>query len=177
MGNLRKAIQSWLQRSRQERDLTLAAEKGDTDQVLALLDQGADVDASRSYRTALMWAALYGHADTVRALLKRGAKINPHIVYDWDSFHMAVLGGNPQIVDLFLKQGADVNTKDPEHEITALIYAAESGYLEVVRLLLDHGAEIHARDWASRTALICAGGYPEIEALLKQRGAEEAPPE
>ncbi|HZT43846.1 MAG TPA: ankyrin repeat domain-containing protein [Chthonomonadaceae bacterium] len=177
MGIFRKAIQSWWQRSRQDWDLTVAAEKGDTDQVLALLDQGANIEASRNYMTVLMWAAFGGHADTVRALLKRGAKINPHIVYDWNSFHMAVMGGNPEIVDLFLKQGADVNTKDPEHEITALMYAAQDGHLEVVRLLLDHGAEINARDSISGSSALSYAASPEIKTLLKQRGAEEDPPE
>ncbi len=177
MGNIKKAIQSWWQRSNLDRDLTLAAEKGDTNQVLALLDQGANIEASRNYMTALMWAASEGHADTVHALLKRGAKINPRVLYDWDSFQFAAMGGNPEIVRLFLKQGADANTKDPEHEVTVLMQAAQNGYLEAVRLLLDHGAEINARDSITGASALSYAASPEIEALLKQRGAEEDPPE
>lgn len=177
MRNLWAAIKSGLQVTRRNMDLVKAATAGDTERIVVLLEQGADPEARSGYQTALMTAAWAGHADAVRLLLKSGAKINPALVYDWDSFHCAVLGGNGGIVRLFLEHGADANTKDPEHEITALMYAAENGRLEVVRLLLDCGAEIDAYDWMGRTAFMQAEEYPEIRALLRQRGAREGPPE
>ncbi len=177
MGNFWKAIKSWLSESRLDVELLEAAEKGDTNKVLTLLDQGANVEARKGYDTALMLAALGGHADTVRLLLHRGANINPNLLYDWFSFHCAVLGGSSEIVRLFLEHGADANTKDPEHEITALMYAAENGYIEIVRLLLEYGAEINVYDWMGRTAFMLAEEYPQIVTLLKQKGAKEEPPE
>lgn len=177
MAKFWKVITSRLQEARLDRELLEAAQKGDTNTALGLLDQGANIEARKDYHTPLMLAAQGGHADMARLFLRRGAVINPTVLYDWDSFHSAVLGGNPEIARLFLEQGADANVKDPEHEVTALMYAAENGDLEIVRLLLEYGAEVNARDWMGRTALGLAEPYPEIVTILQQKGAKEEPPQ
>ncbi|EWH02735.1 ankyrin repeat domain-containing protein [Halomonas sp. BC04] len=54
--------------------LTLAAERGATDTVMAMLDEGVPVDASDGCGwTALMKAAANGHLALLEALLARGA--------------------------------------------------------------------------------------------------------
>jgi ankyrin repeat protein len=158
-------------------ELLKAAEKGETETVKALLDQGADANARKGPDTALMLAASGGHAETARFLLERGADINPRSLYDWCSFHTAVLGGSAEVVRLFLERGADVNAKDPEHEITALMGAAENGYLEIAGILLDKGAEINAYNWMGQTAYMLAEEDPAIQALLREKGARPEPPE
>ena len=58
-------------------DLLTAARQGDTNQVKALLDKGADVNAKDKYGdTALMGAAEAGNTDVVRVLLDKGADVN-----------------------------------------------------------------------------------------------------
>ena len=54
----------------------------------------------------------------------------------------------------------------------ALMFAAERGDLEIVKLLLDHGCKVDASDNATgRTALVCAreAGHLEIANLLQAR--------
>jgi uncharacterized protein len=56
----------------------VAAEKGDTTLVVALVKAGTNIDA-KDYKcssTTLMWAAQKGHLDIVRALLKAGANVD-----------------------------------------------------------------------------------------------------
>ncbi|CCZ55991.1 putative ankyrin repeat protein [Clostridium sp. CAG:1219] len=53
----------------------------------------------------------------------------------------------------------------------ALAFAAENGYDEEVKLLLEHGANVHARNDA---ALIEASenGYVEVVEILLEHGAD-----
>lgn len=176
MRNLWNAIKHWNARQEARWELIKAVRKGDTNAALLLLDQTTDREQQcRDANRFLSWALEGSHVEMARALLQRGADIDPHHLYDWDSFTHVILGGSLEMVQLFLDHGADVNTKDPEHEITVLMYAAMSGYLEIVRLLLDHGAEINAYDYEGRTALTHAKEAQQFNVvqLLKQRGGKE----
>ena len=57
--------------------------------------------------------------------------------------------------------------------MTALLWAAKNGQIEAVKLLLDKGANIEAKDKSDRTALVLAvsNGRTEVEELLRKRGA------
>jgi ankyrin repeat protein len=48
------------------------------------------------------------------------------------------------IVQMLLEKGIDINTRDSQGW-TALHLAAERGQHEVVKLLLDRGADVYAR--------------------------------
>jgi len=56
---------------------------------------------------------------------------------------------------------------------TALMYAAEYGYIEIAEFLIDKGADINAKTRYSYTCLMYAerNGYSDIVELLKKRGA------
>src|SRR5882762_8973106 len=71
-----------------------------------------------------------------------------------------------------LKQGADVNARDREHNESALLLAAKFADAEMVRLLLDAGAEIDARDDWGRTALFYASATSEVFEALLGAGAD-----
>ena len=71
-----------------------------------------------------------------------------------------------------LKQGADVNARDKEHEETPVILAAKFAGAEMVRILLDAGAEVDARDEWGRTALFYAPVSSEVFDVLHRDGAD-----
>ena len=52
--------------------------------------------------------------------------------------------------------------------------AAHGGQPEIVKLLIEKGAEINAKDKSGWTALMLAarGGYPEIVKMLIEKGAD-----
>jgi peptidoglycan/LPS O-acetylase OafA/YrhL len=68
----------------------------------------------------------------------------------------------------------DLNAGDPEHQISALHWAALSGSAEAAELLLEAGADVNARIPDQSTPLIHAGftARPEILALLIRNGAD-----
>ncbi len=75
-----------------------------------------------------------------------------------------------------LQNGANVNVKD-YFQRTPLMYASASGNLEIVQLLLKHGASlsINERDRDGKTAFMFAKekGFKKIMQILLEYGARE----
>src|SRR5215470_5283086 len=62
-----------------------------------------------------------------------------------DQLFEAVRKGDPASVTALLDKGADVNAKF-RYGMTALFKASERGHLEVVKILLAHGADVKVKD-------------------------------
>jgi ankyrin repeat protein len=84
----------------------------------------------------------------------------------------AVVMGDIAKVYEFLKQGADVNARDEEHSETPLMLAAKFADTDIVRLLLDAGADVNAQDNRKRTALFFATVSSEVFKVLLEAGAD-----
>jgi len=85
-----------------------------------------------------------------------------------------------EAVKTLVEAGADVNATN-EGEFTALHAATLRGWNEVVQYLVEHGANLNARDYRGRTAFrIAEGGkqsfqfqaWPETADLLRRLGAD-----
>jgi ankyrin repeat protein len=95
-----------------------AAGRGDTEEVLRLLDAGADLwtlDAKMG--VSVLHKAVYsGHLDTVELLLQRGALIDLQSPSNGNTpLHDAIYfqpGDDKQIVEVLLKYGASLSTKN-----------------------------------------------------------------
>ena len=86
----------------------------------------------------------------------------------------AVKDGNIQAVKDSLTAGADVNTKDQDGW-PVLIWASDKGYLEIVKLLLEKGAQVDVKTTdTGGTPLFLASfqGHTEIVKLLLEKGAQ-----
>jgi ankyrin repeat protein len=59
-------------------------------------------------------------------------------------------------VDELIRASANVNAEEAEEGRTALMFACEKGYLEIVQRLIDSGALINHRDNRKRTPLFYA---------------------
>ena len=85
----------------------------------------------------------------------------------------AVKTGDIKGVFTLLSDGANVNARDV-HETTALMFAANLGYTEIVRSLLNAGAKINlTRKPYQLTALMLAASANQIDVvqLLVSQGA------
>jgi ankyrin repeat protein len=92
----------------------------------------------------------------------------------------AVIEGNLKIVKEELpatfrgiKVKGNVDAKDEDGK-TALVWASLMGHTEVVKTLLEAGADVNAKDKSGIAALIRAslGGYTEIVKILLEAGAD-----
>ena len=63
----------------------------------------------------------------------------------YTAFHLAVIGGQLDIVEMFLKDGFDVNVKS-DNEETPVFVARQFGHRNIAELLLEHRADVWVRD-------------------------------
>jgi ankyrin repeat protein len=76
-------------------------------------------------------------------------------------------------VELLVQHGADVNAKDNRNR-TPLIWASQSGHVQVVVEFLVHGADIETKDNMGSTALhfACSRGHVTVVQALLSSGAD-----
>lgn len=94
------------------RQLLLAAEKGNSDDLQLLLNYPNDMhpDACTSTgRTALHTVALHNHTNCGDVLLNKGAAIDFADANCTTALHIAALNGNVACITLFIRRGANIN--------------------------------------------------------------------
>ncbi|MGC4084922.1 MAG: ankyrin repeat domain-containing protein [Vicinamibacterales bacterium] len=153
--------------------LQMAAMNGDLRQINAAISAHESLDAPGDSRmTALGIAALYGHADAIRALAAAGANVSA----DQDgetALAVAAHEGHTAAVDALIAAGASPNVKDKDG-ITPLMAAASSNRAAAIKLLLTKGADVNAINGDGATALIAAayGGHAQATDALLAGGAD-----
>ncbi|KAK7095495.1 uncharacterized protein [Littorina saxatilis] len=90
------------------------------------------------------------------------------------ALHRACLDGEVETVKRLLCEGCSKQDKDAENKDTPLHVASRSGQTQIVSLLLDIGADTHAKNGFKATPLhsACHGGHLNIVKLLVGRGAD-----
>ena len=130
----------------------------------------------------LVEAARTGDVDTLSSILdqhpdKLRMKAEP---YDTSLLHLAAHNGHLAAVDLLLKRGLDVNTRERGDNTYAMHWAAAGGHVEVVRRLADAGGDVvgHGDDheievigWASCWDGCDDDAHRAVVDLLVSRGA------
>jgi len=106
--------------------------------------------------SALMMAALKGHADLARRLIARGADVNKT---GWAPLHYAATGSHAALITMLLDAHAYIDAESP-NGTTPLMMASQYGSAAAVRQLLEAGADaslknqlgLSAQDFALRSA-------------------------
>jgi ankyrin repeat protein len=122
--------------------LMTSARAGNLDAVNSLLNHGADVHAKETYKgqTALMWAAAEHHPQVAKALLEHGA--------DWkvqSSFRETKI---PKL------STASSISPISRGGLTAFLFAAREGDVEVAKVMLDAGVDINQTDVDGTSGLV-----------------------
>ena len=124
----------------------------------------------------LLRASREGNLALVKELVGwQGMDPNSHKKDGRTPLMLASLFGREEVV-AFLLCLPSINTeaKNVGGEMTALHYAAARGHLQVVKLLLDHGADLAAVTKRCCTPLIMAVGRGRVVKLLLDYGADPA---
>nr|XP_019961025.1 PREDICTED: protein phosphatase 1 regulatory subunit 12A isoform X1 [Paralichthys olivaceus] len=176
-----------------------ACSSGDTEEVLRMLDRGADINyANVDGLTALHQACIDDNVDMVTFLVEHGASINQPDNEGWIPLHAAASCGYLDIAEYLISQGANVGVVNSEGE-TPLDIAEEEAMEELLQNEINRqGLDIEAarkeeerimlkdaRQWLNSgqiqdirhaksggTALhvAAAKGYVEVLKLLIQTG-------
>lgn len=156
-----------------------AAQTGQTAVLVELLSQRPDLEArDRSGQTPLFVASVRGYADIVELLIARGAAVDaqdkeertPLLALAADKSSAAAWNnGASEVVRLLVNHGSNVNFKDKIGR-TPLLWAATNGHYDLVKTLLETGADVSAANNRGRTALHLAVDSTDtthIEEIMK----------
>jgi ankyrin repeat protein/tetratricopeptide (TPR) repeat protein len=174
------------------RPLHWAVMLGQTEIVKLLIRHGADVNAAKDDMTPLHDAAHGGHREIARVLLAAGAdpyartgqgktplnlavEQNQTKLYEMlRPLHKAVEKGDPDKIKTLLKKDGELMDSGDEKNRTPLAVAAARGHKELVRFLVNNGANVNAKDINGCTPLMRAKqkGHVEIVNMLLAKGAD-----
>nr|GEW86305.1 potassium channel AKT1-like [Tanacetum cinerariifolium] len=146
--------------------LHIAASKGSENCVNLLLDYGADPNSTDSEGNVPLWEAIMGGYDTVVGpLTSYGATLSSGDVGKFSC--IAAEQNNLNLLKKIIRHGGDV-TGARSDGYTALHAAVCEGNIEIVKFLLDKGANIDQQDhhgWTSRD-LADQQGHEDIKNLF-----------
>ena len=159
----------------------------DLDLIEMFLERGADINTRTShgnaklggdFSTILHSAAEYNpNPEAIVTLLDRGMDINVKAGDGSTPLHLAVgKNENIEIVELLLKRGAKVDARDEDGE-TPLHSAMRTQWdsdpaPQLVRLLLDYGADPAAQNIHGDSSLHMTAGDVELAEMLLDSGAD-----
>ncbi|XP_065804383.1 histone-lysine N-methyltransferase EHMT2 isoform X1 [Labrus bergylta] len=130
--------------------LHAAAQRGLLEVCYILIQAGAQVDAQdKDLKTPLLEAIINNHIEVAHYLVQNGACVY-HVEEDgYTGLHHAAKLGNKEIVNMLLETGqVDVNAQD-SGGWTPIIWAAEHKHVDVIRSLLNRGADVTINDKSS----------------------------
>ncbi len=153
-----------------------AAMNGDKAAVRTLIKQAADVNAAQGDgMTALHWAAMNGDVELAQMLVYAGANVKATTrIGSYTALYIASQQGHAPVIEALVKAGADAKA-GTSNGTTPLMAAAQAGKVDAVRVLVDNGADVNAKDGVrSQTPLMyaAAANRAAVIALLASRGAE-----
>ncbi|KAL8754709.1 MAG: hypothetical protein Q9199_004157 [Rusavskia elegans] len=123
-----------------------------------LIDVGCDINATTSQGyTALQLACLSGNINVLAVLLQHGASM-ACLRWSASPLNLAIRDGHSKVLQLLLRNGAQVNDMDPvSHDTVSHLIIKGPGSTRRVKkylkLLLDHGLDINAQDAEGNTSL------------------------
>jgi len=159
--------------------LMAASLRGHSETVDELIKRGANVNLKRySGETPLRFAAMNGHVKIVKALLRAGADPNvkvmsPHAgeITPLTSAINSDSANRVEIAHILIQAKAQINPTGTFF-VSPLMHAVND--LEMVKLLIDNGAEVNQKNFRGATALMGAavGAPASVVRYLIDKGAD-----
>jgi len=155
--------------------LNVAAFNGHSGIVQFLIASGADVDAvDYNLKSPVLQAAVEGHVDAVNTLIQHKANISGEVGDCEDPLNWVAAFGKREpeaMIQLLISDGAYLC---PVKDNTALTGAVVSDRINIVRMFVEHGADIDARDCDNLQAIefaACCGHVDIVKYLRSTSGS------
>jgi ankyrin repeat protein len=131
--------------------LQLAATHGDVSYVNALIKKGADVDGGSpqqqyQLQTPLIVAVVHGHLLVTRALIDAGCDVDKVDKLLMTPLYAATGEGHTAIVQLLLSANAKHDLPSDASQSMPLLLAAQHGFVNIMRALIQAGADVDTRN-------------------------------
>lgn len=142
---------------------------GHFDVAKLLLDRGADFLLGASRRSGglspFLLAACYSRVAIAELLLQRGENVNQTSVNGATALYFAAHHGHLSFAEFLIRNGARVDLN---------CEASLRGHFEIVKLVLENGADVKYNNGNGQNALFLAayGGHLAIAELLVENGAD-----
>ncbi|KFQ83404.1 Ankyrin repeat and SOCS box protein 3 [Phoenicopterus ruber ruber] len=157
----------------------LAAREGNVKMLRKLIKQGYSVDVpdNRGWMP-IHEAAAHNSSECLRLLVRAAPSdnyINSKTFEGMCALHLSARHGSLESVRVLLEAGADPNEVTTE-ATTPLFLAVENGHADIVKFLLQHGANVKGlHSWSGWNSLHQASfqGCTEIMKILLEKGASK----
>ncbi len=150
--------------------LHLAAMAGEWEEVIVLIEHGADLNAVDSDgMTPLMAAVVAGQVETALELIRQGVDVNVSTDSGWTALHAAARRGDTEVVRALCDAGVDVNARVTEKLMCGMTPLHLAGTVATASALLAAGADPSAVDdgWATP---VDTAASTEIAEILRNQG-------
>ncbi len=165
--------------------LVEATKRSKIDLVLEILKKGGDINAKDSNgESALLTAQLIENTRLMEIYSSVLRNEDPEkydllemgIMYTKESFLEQVEKGNFDAVELFVKSGIPLNPNNDDYYYLPIGDAVINGYIDIVELLIEYGADINIREqFSDERPMLCIAADNEsyeMVVLLVESGAD-----
>lgn len=156
--------------------LLLAAENGHLDIVQFLIFAGADINHKNGYeQTAFTQSTLNGHLKVAKYLAQEGIEVNIQFLNLYKSLGNSILewivDANQMPLETYLSRRKLTHQEKNEF----ILWASRHGHLEIVKYLVNSGANINYKSRYGETALKEAIDYKHLDIInfLLKNGANK----
>jgi len=148
--------------------LSAAIHSENADMVSYLISKGVNLNVTFSKLTPVYYATILGSFDVVKVLVDAGADFTKKSNTHFSPLHGAVKTKHKDIVAFLLSKGVDVNEAYDGDKKTVLFVACEIGSLEIVKMLVDAGADwnITRKDGKTAYDVAISKNHNDIVAYL-----------
>jgi ankyrin repeat protein len=151
-----------------------AAAAGDLGKVKTLLEADATLLDAKDDNgdTPLYYACIRHKVAVANFFIEKGADVNSRNNSGFAPLHAAnsTYGQDLDLIQRLVAKGADVNARGSRDE-TPLYWAAQRGNIQVVKFLIDHGADFDCGNAFGSVVHVAINKSQELAKLLVERGA------
>ena len=150
-----------------------AAASGNTEKLIKAIDMGADLNTLDNEDSALTLAALYNRKECLKLILDCAVVTDTEIIDYWNAVNHAFCENHREILRIFTEHPYRQSFSKEQAKLSFL-YAAEYGFLGLLKFCLSSGVPINSTGRLGRTALHLASryGHHDIVKFLLEAGID-----